>query len=217
MKLVEAESGIGYEVLAHATSIRRLILEAADGRGIEPRVRPRLNRLHTVAQLSAICLARAEHERPADKIFLGDVEAWFLVVGKNYDLAFDAATALSELSSAAEAFATEVAQFAAHCLTEARQGVGAPGSFNLRLKFECALRGISPAFLAHVLGLKVRLVERWAMGLRRPTSKHEADLERLETYLGLEPGTLWSLTSQKRVRAGHISAEDPSSRLFVET
>jgi hypothetical protein len=208
MKLVEAESGIGYEVLAHATSIRRLILKAADERGIEPRVRARLNRSHTVAELRAICLARAEFERPEDKGFQAGIKAWFLGLGKQRGLAFDAATALSEGSSANQAKPIEVAQFAAHCLAEARQGLGAPGAFNLRLKFECGLCGISPGFVAHVLGLKVRLVERWAMGLRRPTSKHEGDIGRLEAYLGLETGTLWSLTSRKRVRAGHVSAED---------
>ncbi|MEH2470382.1 hypothetical protein V1281_000373 [Nitrobacteraceae bacterium AZCC 2161] len=209
MKLVEAEAGIGYAVLAKNSSmIRRTILEAAAERGVEPRVRPRLNWGHTVAELRAICLARAEYERPADLAILADVNAFFAILGKKLGLAFSATTALSEHASAEEAIAPEIPQFAAHCLAEAREGLGAPGTFELRLRFECALRGISPGFLAHVLSLKPALVTRWTSGQRRPTSKHKADIARLEDYLGLEQDTLWKLISRRRVRAGHISSND---------
>jgi hypothetical protein len=211
MKLVEAESGIGYESLAHDTAIRRKIIKAAKMRGIESRLRARLNQSHSLAELREICLARAQYERPRDKVFLADIKAWFRLLGKKNNLAFDAATALSEVSTGGEADTTEVWRFAAVCLAEAREGLGAPGMFNLRLKFECALRGVYPTYLARMLSVKVRLVERWVMasGARRGlTTEHKRHIERLEAFFGLAPGTLWSLVSRKHVRAATIYSAD---------
>jgi hypothetical protein len=205
MKLVSAESGIHYETLAHDTAIRREVLAFKEARGLEPRVRSRINTEHTVAELQTICAVRLRDERPDDAGLFVIVNSLLLGLGSSAGPAADAATALAgDLRRVGE----EARLYVETCLAEARAGCGTPKTFHLRLKYEFALRGVSPRYVAHVLDLKQSLVERWANNHRRPTQAHKDQIHRLEDWLGLDRGLLWSQIGIRSVRAGHVASRD---------
>lgn len=212
MAIVSQESGIPYEVLAHKTSIRCLVIGLAVDRGIEPRMRSRLNREHSIVDLRKICAVRLEEEHPGDDALATAVSDIFDRMTEALGGGAKVAPLLEDDRFAASSRA-DAADYVRVVLHDAQRGIGSPQAFAARMVFECALRGISPAFIAFELGLRKQNLERWAMGIRRPTTGAEATIHRIESFLGLEQGELWSLVSHKRMRRGHVYSEDLPAHL----